>query len=246
MTAILSAALALSLHGAAKAALGTTPGTVVVSDHSGALRTVVHPEVARRAYPIGSLAKLVTAGAALQKGVIGPSETLECRGMGCWGVHGRVDMEGAIAESCSSYFRRVGSRLGGQALINAFRQSGISAPLPRTRTDVEALACGDTTVLRASPLQVARMAAAITRTGSGTLKAGMRRAVIKGSARLAGTPDRDLAGKTGTAPRPDAPHRRYGWFAGYDAERVVVVFVKDGTGYRHAAPIARRVWELSP
>ncbi|MFN3429670.1 MAG: penicillin-binding transpeptidase domain-containing protein, partial [Candidatus Sericytochromatia bacterium] len=79
------------------------------------------------------------------------------------------------------------------------------------------------------------------------LRAGMRAAVAFGSAKAAASPVVPLAGKTGTSTYLDGTNRTYGWFWGYaPAEKprlVVVVFLKDSSGFQAAAPLARQVAE---
>lgn len=74
------------------------------------------------AYPPGSTVKMSNALAALESGVIDPAETVACNGyveisgrrFHCWkkGGHGRVDMVGALRESCDVYFYAVAQRIG--------------------------------------------------------------------------------------------------------------------------------------
>lgn len=276
----------LPLQQAATRALGGRAGCVVAMDpRDGRLLALVNPRTAvGTAYPIGSLAKLVTAMAGLSAGVVDGSRVLTCRGREngriCWHVHGRVGLEEAIAQSCSLYFFRVGLDLGDDRLMRAFRRAGFGHSTgsglageqagtlrsPRNRLELEDLAYGDTAALQATPLQVASFIGGIANGGSrlrpnlgpgnaGPLgmvgdvrsveqvKSGMRRAVLAGSAREANVPSLSIFGKTGTATHVTAPHRRHGWFAGFSDGLVVVAFLKDGTGYTSAAPVARRVFE---
>ncbi len=72
-------------------------------------------------YPAGSTFKLVTALAALQEGVIGPTTTFHCPGyLSVYGTvrrchkaegHGTLDLAHALALSCNVYFYQVGVRL---------------------------------------------------------------------------------------------------------------------------------------
>jgi penicillin-binding protein 2 len=74
------------------------------------------------AYPPGSTFKPFTALAALEKGLIDPHETLQCRGYfqygkrdkprRCTHVHGAVDLHKAIAESCNTYFFSLAANSG--------------------------------------------------------------------------------------------------------------------------------------
>jgi penicillin-binding protein 2 len=236
------------------------------------------------AYPIGSIAKLVTGLASLEAGLSDPARRLTCDGHyghhRCWRRHGRLDLEEAIAQSCATYFYAQGEALGAKRLSAAFRQAGFGArtecglPYERagslgvltTREDVCDLAYGDTPLLLATPLQVACFTAALadggvrrrphwpgeagrvlgTVPGGESLEAvrgGMRRAVLSGTAQPANVPGLAVFGKTGSATQLAAPHLRHGWFVGFTPTLAVVVFVKNGTGFEAAAPIARQVFE---
>ena len=73
-------------------------------------------------YPPGSTYKAIVAAAALEAGVVEPSETFYCPGhfkLGrrtyrCWrrGGHGEVALHEALVKSCDVYFYQVGLRLG--------------------------------------------------------------------------------------------------------------------------------------
>jgi penicillin-binding protein 2 len=64
------------------------------------------------AYPPGSTFKPFTALAGLEKGLLDPRQTVQCRGFlkfgkrmfGCTHVHGATNLHTAIAESCNVYF----------------------------------------------------------------------------------------------------------------------------------------------
>ena len=72
------------------------------------------------AYPPGSTFKPFTALAALEKGLIDPRATVQCKGFlsfgkrtfRCTHVHGAVDMHEALAESCNVYFYRLAAEYG--------------------------------------------------------------------------------------------------------------------------------------
>lgn len=74
------------------------------------------------AYPPGSTVKMSNALAALETGVMEPEETVLCNGyieisgrrFHCWkrGGHGRVNMIGALRESCDVYFYEAAQRIG--------------------------------------------------------------------------------------------------------------------------------------
>lgn len=74
------------------------------------------------AYPPGSTIKMSNALAAMETGMMDPEETVACNGyveisgrrFHCWkrGGHGRVNMVGALRESCDVYFYEVAQRIG--------------------------------------------------------------------------------------------------------------------------------------
>lgn len=74
------------------------------------------------AYPPGSTIKMSNALAALETGVMDPEETVTCNGFieisgrrfHCWkrNGHGRINMTGALRESCDVYFYEVAQRIG--------------------------------------------------------------------------------------------------------------------------------------
>ncbi len=86
------------------------------------------------AYHPGSTFKLVTAMAALEKGVILPEKVLYCPGyyrlgrrvFRCWrpGGHGKVSLVKAIEVSCDTYFYQVGEAVGIDTLAQVARLCG--------------------------------------------------------------------------------------------------------------------------
>ena len=86
-------------------------------------------------YPPGSTAKLVTAGAALEMGLVNESTVLKpCFGgmqfgnrfFRCWepGGHGRLNMYGGVERSCDVYFYQLGQLLGVDAWADYARKCG--------------------------------------------------------------------------------------------------------------------------
>jgi len=149
-----------------------------------------HPLVFRptqAALPIGSVYKVVTAVAGLEKGVLAAGTTHECRGsqrfygrsFTCLGHHGSLTLLEAIQKSCNVYFYNVGYRVGGQALADCGRMLGLGMPtgvdLPFARSGgiparpagrgVINLSIGQGDML-CTPLQVANMMAAIANGGT--------------------------------------------------------------------------------
>lgn len=86
-------------------------------------------------YPPGSVYKIVTAIAGLEKGIIKPTTTFHCSGgitfgnrfFRCWKKegHGTVDLKRAIIESCDVYFYEVGKRVGIDNIAEYARRLGL-------------------------------------------------------------------------------------------------------------------------
>lgn len=74
----------------------------------------------RGRYSPGSTFKVVMAVAGLEEGVVEPEDEFVCRGGGvfygrffaCHSTHGSVDLPRALAQSCNTYFYRLGQKLG--------------------------------------------------------------------------------------------------------------------------------------
>lgn len=74
----------------------------------------------RGRYSPGSTFKVVMAVAALEEGVVEPDDEIVCRGGGvfygrffaCHSTHGSVNLPRALAQSCNTYFYRLGQELG--------------------------------------------------------------------------------------------------------------------------------------
>jgi len=145
-------------------------------------------------YTPGSVFKIVTAAAALEKG-ISPETTFDCPGyvrigdlvMKCWnydeGGHGTLDMGQAFAQSCNSYFIQLGQMIGKNEIIAMAEKlgfgkktglylQGLDEPyglLPNTMgysspAEVANLSIGQGELL-ISPLQAARTVSAIANGG---------------------------------------------------------------------------------
>ncbi len=90
------------------------------------------------AYTPGSIFKIITAAAALENG-ISADLSFDCPGyvdfdgtlMKCWsygsGGHGTVNMAQAFAQSCNSYFIKLGMELGRDKILDMARQFGLGS-----------------------------------------------------------------------------------------------------------------------
>ncbi len=92
-------------------------------------------------YPPGSVFKIVTALAALEKGIITPYTKFECKGKyyltprsrpyHCWlkTGHGSISLADALKQSCNIYFYKVGKRLGVDNLYEFAKRISLDEPL---------------------------------------------------------------------------------------------------------------------
>lgn len=86
-------------------------------------------------YPPGSTFKMVVALAALEAGVISPTETVYCPGyyqqsgrrFHCWkrGGHGHMNVLDSMAESCDVYYYEVAQRVGIERIAAMARRLGL-------------------------------------------------------------------------------------------------------------------------
>jgi penicillin-binding protein 2 len=145
-------------------------------------------------YAPGSVFKIIVAAAGLQETTLTPMDHIFCDGQfhlgnrtfGDWkeGGHGTVDLHHAIVESCNVYFYQAGLRIGMDTIARYARafgfgtSTGIDLPgekpgfIPASRRgrrptflgDTANMAIGQGAVL-ATPMQVARMMAAVANGG---------------------------------------------------------------------------------
>jgi penicillin-binding protein 2 len=94
---------------------------------------------AQATYPPGSTFKVITALAALDQGIVSPTTRLSpCYGshrfgnrtFRCWWPpgHGRLDLVGAIVQSCDVYFYQLGERIDLDLFARCARRFGLGSP----------------------------------------------------------------------------------------------------------------------
>jgi cell division protein FtsW (lipid II flippase) len=244
-------------------------------------------------YPPGSTFKLLTAAAALQRDPGSAAQTFTCSRLPDDRVgarvpgyarpvrddvmdrqpHGTLDMHRALVVSCNAYFAQLAVRLGPQALLGVAQPAEIllarNNAVSRIRDMLPQVGYGQGEVV-ASPLRMARIAAAIAADGSirdvrinagdpnptahpflpgdtaRTLGRYMRDVVLDGTGRSLRSNPVAIAGKTGTAEVGGAPS--HSWFIGFApygpaARRVAVAVILENAGYggAGAAPAAGEI-----
>jgi cell division protein FtsW (lipid II flippase) len=236
-------------------------------------------------YPPGSTFKLVTATAALRQSPAFRNSTFMCslQANGRVGAqvagtlvrddvldahpHGKIDMHEGLVHSCNAYFAQLAVRVGPAPLLETANLLGISVArddsVARLRATLPQAGYGQGDVV-ASPLRMARVAAAIASNGTlrdvrveknttarsipthdlvspdaaATLGRYLRDAVLTGTGRSLREHPWRIAGKTGTAEVHGA--QSHAWFVGYAPygpaeKRVAFAVLIENAGYGGAA-----------
>ncbi|MHB1457674.1 MAG: penicillin-binding transpeptidase domain-containing protein [Armatimonadota bacterium] len=165
---------------------------VAIDPRNGRILALVNPNMAvTKAYPPGSIIKLLTAYAGLKSGMGTREQTIECRNsltiegkrLICSqaGGHGKVNLEKAIAQSCNIYFYKLGISIGEQQLLKCFHDFGLgqrtgipvsnenTGSVPKSfqsRTEIAHAAIGESDRLRVTAIQMAVITAAIVNGGT--------------------------------------------------------------------------------
>jgi cell division protein FtsW (lipid II flippase) len=234
-------------------------------------------------YPPGSTFKLVTAAAAFRENPAAAQSSFLCVRLDGDRVgghvhgerrpirddplvhtpHGRLDLRGALVMSCNAYFAQLAQRVGWQALAetaSAAHVAAASPPLDRNLPATLAHAGYGQGEVLASPLRMARIAAAvanggvlrdvrltleppgpelgqvqwITERAAEQLAAWLREAVTTGTGRALARHPGAIAGKTGTA-EVDG-QASHSWFIGFAPARgrgrtIAFAVVLENAGY---------------
>ncbi len=188
----------IALYKAAKRGLGKVKGAVIVTDpRNGRIRAVVKRDASiLKPYPPGSLVKLVTVWAGLERGHITPDAIYECKGttilsnrnFTCWlhKGHGNLNLVKAISNSCNIYFYNLAEEIGSDPTYKGLKALGFGevmgidlvgtdylygVEIPGTLLLPNTLylhdyVIGDTDNITASPLQVITYLSALVNGGN--------------------------------------------------------------------------------
>jgi cell division protein FtsW (lipid II flippase) len=243
-------------------------------------------------YPPGSTFKLVTAAAALLRNPSADRTTFACARLpdGRVGAHvsgyprpvrddvkdttphGTIDMHHGLVVSCNAYFAQLAASLGPGPLIAAADRAEVALTrnnaIGRVRDTLPQIGYGQGDVV-ASPLRMARIAAAIAADGTmrdaridpavtpasheflppdaaRQLGGFMRDVVLSGTGRSVRGLPIAIAGKTGTAEITGAAS--HAWFVGFApygpaTRRIAVAVILENAGYggTAAAPVAGEI-----
>jgi cell division protein FtsI/penicillin-binding protein 2 len=221
------------------------PSSVLLDWKSGKVLAVGGQAV--KATP-GSVLKPLLLSYALQYGIVSATTRVYCRrtllvaghSLNCVHPDDRplLDAEGALAESCNTWFASLARRMTAEDLQAVLRQAGLAHEASRLQDpDVRVLTALGLENVSATPMQIAAAYRALfLREASGsTVWNGLRDSVVFGMARNARIESTPVLGKTGTATNP-GEWWTHGWFAGgVPGKYVLVVYVPRGDGGTAAA-----------
>ena len=216
-----------------------------------------------KAYPLGSVFKLMVTTALLAHHWVGPDDTYECRGtlklgadkVNCPQAHGVVALRKALGVSCNGYFAHYGQRISPVALTETCDRWGITLQKPfqvtQTQRQWADVILGLSDHVRLSPLQMVQMMTrlvkdelAIAASTRAAIIDGMMLAATEGTAKGLTHYRRDMAVKTGTVPHGAGPYQFESWITGFlpvDQPSVVfAIHMPNGTSRDAAVPEAIR------
>jgi cell division protein FtsI/penicillin-binding protein 2 len=187
----------------------------------------------------GSTLKPLVLESLLERGRLHPEETFSCpgdlrlegRSFACSHPKAPAPMtvRTAIAYSCNCYVAHFAARAGDlRSELEAWGIDARPAPVALQALGEEGVAATPATLAAAYQRLAARANEAVI--------AGMKDAVLYGTAQRAQVAGLTVAGKTGSA-------RNCAWFAGFTDEVAVAVMVQGRSGGADAAPVAARILE---
>ncbi|MCX7603610.1 MAG: penicillin-binding transpeptidase domain-containing protein [Bryobacteraceae bacterium] len=151
---------------------------------------------------------------------------------------GPLDAETAIAASCNQWFAAQAAAADPARVCQRLREGGAEAGEAAPGEELQLQVLGVANV-RITAMAMARAYRRLALEADPAVMAGLRRAVVEGTAQAADAPGLEVAGKTGTS-------RDGAWFAGFapasSPRFAVAVFQPGGRGGRDAAPLARELF----
>ena len=118
-------------------------GVMIMESNTGKIRAMVQKDesdaninlcIEGSGYEPGSVFKLITLGAALDKWVVTLGDTFNCSGAICKNhVHGNINVEKAIEVSCNDVFAKIGNKVGYDDLMDYAEKSGLFKPVLNMR-----------------------------------------------------------------------------------------------------------------
>ena len=110
-------------------------GVTIMESETGKIRTMVQKDesaaninlgIEGSGYEPGSVFKLITLGAALDKGVITLNDYFTCNGEICKDTnHGRLTVEKALEKSCNDIFAKIGNKVGYKEIMEYAEETGL-------------------------------------------------------------------------------------------------------------------------
>jgi len=253
------------LEAAAEKALKGKVGTIIVADvKNGKILLCYDPQkIAAKKIQAGSTLKIITAFAALTKGISNAERKINCKGAGCWYElgHGPLNIIEALSFSCNNHFKELGRELGAKKLLGYYKAFGLldlDKQYYFSNKEAAGMAIGENKDLLVSPLDMLSVVLTFASRGKtqtpkfrnhgavfDLIREGMHEATILGTARALRDLKVRVAGKTGTVASSDGLAATNGWFVGYapldNPLIALVVFVQKGQGYSHAVPAAKKI-----
>jgi cell division protein FtsI/penicillin-binding protein 2 len=111
-------------------------GVIIMESDTGKVRAIVQKDESQAninlaiegsGYEPGSVYKLITLGAALDKGLYSMNSSFCCTGKVCSAshIHGKITLQEALTKSCNDTFATVGRKVGYDTLMNYSEQLGL-------------------------------------------------------------------------------------------------------------------------
>ena len=235
--------------GLAAGVMTARPCVVVLDVQDGSVLRCDDPARANGVWAApGSAIKPITWMALPKHGTAPCRKRLEIAGRRLDCTHAEfiraVDGESALAASCNCWFAAMARDLDAARFQQILLRAGAKASFAEGVEQLQMQALGLEGV-RFSPMALARAYTKVALSSDATLRRGLERAVLEGTAQWAAPDGLSVAGKTGTTSEG-------AWFAGYAPARaphvVVCVFTEQGRGGSDAAPAARKAfawWQRS-